>query len=91
MFSRWKKRNAKTRKDRKCVENPCQSEKGGLAWDKQLVWPMAVDERFVAPARNSRGEERMRLFRARGLTELGQVASGSAMQGLWLGNRKDLR
>ena len=30
----------------------------------------------------------MRLFRAHGSVELGQVASGSATQGLWLGNRK---
>ena len=30
----------------------------------------------------------MRLLRARGLSELGQVASGSATQSLWLGNRK---
>ena len=30
----------------------------------------------------------MRLFRARDLAELGKVASGSAEQGLWLGDRK---
>ena len=30
----------------------------------------------------------MRLLKAVGLTELGQVASGSVMQGLWLGDRK---
>ena len=42
----------------------------------------------------SRGERRangrVRLFSARGSVELGKVGSGSgsAMQGLWLGNRK---
>ena len=30
----------------------------------------------------------MRLLRTHGLAELGKVASGSAMQGLWLGDRK---
>ena len=29
--------NAKTMKDRRCEEeNPCQSEEGALAWDRQL-------------------------------------------------------
>ena len=37
MSSRWKGRNAKTRKDWRCEEeNPCQSEEGALAWDRQL-------------------------------------------------------
>ena len=37
MSSRWKERNAKTRRDRKCdEENPCKSEVGALAWDRQL-------------------------------------------------------
>ena len=30
----------------------------------------------------------MKLVKACGLAELGQVASGSAMQGFWLGNKK---
>ena len=33
-------------------------------------------------------EKEMRLLSARGSTELGKVASSSAAQGLWLGNRK---
>ena len=37
MSSRWKERNVKTRKDSRCEEeNPCQSEEGALAWDRQL-------------------------------------------------------
>ena len=37
MSSRWKERNVKTRSDRRCEEeNPCQSEEGALAWDRQL-------------------------------------------------------
>ena len=56
--------------------------------------PAAVDEeRFEAAARNLAWEKgkakgRVRLLRARGSTELGKVASGSAKQGLWLGDRK---
>ena len=37
MFSRWKERNAKTRRDWRCEEeNPCQSEEDALAWNRQL-------------------------------------------------------
>ena len=37
MSSRWKERNAKTRRDRSCEgENLCQSEEGASAWDRQL-------------------------------------------------------
>ena len=47
----------------------------------------------MAAARNSaegveKAERRMRFLRARGLAELGQVASDSATQVLWLENRK---
>ena len=55
---------------------------------------MAVEEeRLEAAARNSAGrekraEEQVRLIKARGLAELGRVASGSAMQDLWLRDRK---
>ena len=38
--------------------------------------------------REGRAKGRVRLFSARGPTELGEVASGSATQGLWLGDRK---
>ena len=49
-------RNAKTRKD--CIgENPYQSEKGALAWDRQLCLGHAVNERLEAVARNSAGEK----------------------------------
>ena len=53
----------------------------------------AEEERLEAAARNSAGEKgkpegRVRLLRARGSAELREVASGSAMQGLWLGNGK---
>ena len=33
MSSRWKERNVKTKIEE---ENPCQSEEGALAWDRQL-------------------------------------------------------
>ena len=50
------------------------------------------EERFVAAARNlarkEGAERRTRFFRADGSAEHGQVASGSATQGLWLGDRK---
>ena len=37
MSSRWKERNAKTNKEGKCLgENPCQSEDGALAWNRQV-------------------------------------------------------
>ena len=38
--------------------------------------------------REGRAKERMRLFRACSLAELGKVACGSAMQDFWLGDRK---
>ena len=58
-----------------------------------LSRPVAVDEkRFTAAAKNSmeekRGEREMRFLRARGPSELKQVASGSATQSLSLENRK---
>ena len=37
---------------------------------------------------DGRGKRQIRLVRARGPTELRKVASGSATQGLWLGDRK---
>ena len=54
---------------------------------------VAVDEeRFVAPVKNSwkRRESRKRneTLGACGSLKLGQVASGSATQGLWVGNGK---
>ena len=39
MSSRWKERNAKARKDLKCVgENSCQWEEGALAWVNRLCF-----------------------------------------------------
>ena len=38
--------------------------------------------------RERRAKRRVRLHRAHGLAELREVASGSAMQGLWLRNGK---
>ena len=53
------------------------------------------EERSVAAAKNSAGvkgeqkkERRIKLLKARGWAKLGQVASGYATRGLWLGNRK---
>ena len=37
MSSKWKERNAKSRRESRCEEkNPCQSEEDALAWDRQL-------------------------------------------------------
>ena len=38
--------------------------------------------------REGEAKERLRLFRACGSAELGKVASCSATQGIWLGDRK---
>ena len=51
------------------------------------------EERLEAVARNSVGEKegakgRVRLLQARVSVELRKVVSGSATQGLWLGDRK---
>ena len=60
MSSRWKERNAETRKDCKCEEeNPCQSGEDAIARDKTILsGPVAVDEeRLEAAARNSAVEK----------------------------------
>ena len=95
MSSRWKERNAKTRKDRKCVgENPYQSEEGALAWDRQLHLASGSGPGEVCGSHKKmiwgegRAERGMRFLRAHGSAELGQVAPGSAVHGLWLGSRK---
>ena len=95
MSSRWKERNAKTRKDRKCEdENSCQSEEGAIAWDRQLClgqsqWTL---KGWRQPQEIQPGEEgakgRVRLLRVHGSAELREVASSSATQGLRLGDRK---
>ena len=46
------------------------------------------DSRKKFSERERRAKERVRLLRARGSAELKKVASSSAMQGLWLKNRK---
>ena len=64
MSSRWKERNAKTRKDSRYEEeNPCQSEEDALARDRQLClgqWKWR-GKRLEAAARNSveeKGEQK---------------------------------
>ena len=54
---------------------------------------VAEEERLEAAARNLAGKkveqkDKMRLLRARGSTEFGKVASDSAKQSLWLGDRR---
>ena len=95
MSSRWKERNAKTKKDEKRVgESPCYSEEGVLAWEDKFVWTSGSERGKVRGSREkfSGGEEgaerRMGLLGARVSAELGQVTSGSATQGLWLGSKK---
>ena len=59
-----------------------------------FVWASGSERREVGGSCKKftrgerRAEEQVRLLRACGSAELGKVASGSAMQGLWLGNRK---
>ena len=77
----------KTLKMRK--KNQCQSKEGSLAWGRQLYvgqWQWTrkgcgSHEKF----NGGKGgvKRRMRFIRVDGLAELGQVASGSATQGLW--------
>ena len=71
-------------------------ERGRCFSMREATWsgPVAVDEKRCMAAGNILAEEkgrakgRIRLSRARGSAELGKVASGSAAQGLWLGDRK---
>ena len=52
---------------------------------------MAVDEEWQSQEiqwGEERAKGRMRLLRARGLAELEKIASSSATQSLWLGDRK---
>ena len=96
MSSRWKETNAKTRRDWRCEEvNPCQSEEGALAWDRQLClgqwrWTRRGwrQPQGIQWERERRAKGRVRLHRAHGTTELSEVASGSATQSLLLRNGK---
>ena len=95
MSSRWKERNASSTKYSRCVgENLCQSEEGALAFYRQLClgqWRWRLRDLWQ-PRKfgwgERRAERRTKLLRARGSAELDKEASGSAKQGLWLGNRK---
>ena len=59
-----------------------------------LSGPVAVEGGKVRGSRKKfsggegRAKERVRLHKARGSAELGKVATGSATQGLWQGDRK---
>ena len=89
MSSRWKERNVKTRRDRRCEENPCQSEEGALAWDRQLClgqWRWM--RKGWRQLHERRAKECGSATGARGSAELRKVASGSATQGFWLRNGK---
>ena len=55
---------------------------GQWQWTKRGLWQLLRIRRGKREQK-----KRMRLFRARGLGELGQVASGSATQDLLLGNK----
>ena len=95
MFYKWKERKAKSRRDWRCKEeNPCQSEEGALAWDRQLClgqwqWTRTGWRQSQEIHRGERRAEGLvRLLKARGIAELSKVASGSATQGLWLRNGK---
>ena len=61
------------------AENPCQSKEGALHWDRQLClgqWQWTKSGLW-RPKKISQGEEgakgRVRLLRARGSAELGQL------------------
>ena len=95
MFSRWKERNAKTRKDYKCVEkNPFQSEEGALASISNFVWASGSGREEICGSRKKISEgkggakRRMSFLKADDSAELEKVESGSATQGLWLRDRK---
>ena len=95
MSSRWKERNAKSRKDWSCEEeNPYQSEEDALAWDRQLYlgqWQwMRKGWTYSQEIPRERKESKRTSETPQG-TWLGgaqEVASGSATQGLWLRNGK---
>ena len=58
-----------------------------------FVWASGSGGKVGGSRKKLSGRERgaegqVRLLRARGSAELGEVASGSATQGLWLRNRK---
>ena len=58
---------------------------------RTYVWASGSGREKVGGSRKNfsgRANERVRLFKARGWAELRKVVSGSAMQGLWLRNRK---
>ena len=65
-----------------------------MTWDRQLCvgqwhWTRELCDSRKKFSEEERGaERRMRLLKARGSAELGKEASGSATQGLWLGDRK---
>ena len=69
-------------------------EKSALAWNRNFVWASGSEREEISGIRKKfiggegLAEIGMRLLRARGSAELGQIASGSATQGLWLRNRK---
>ena len=64
------------------------NERGNFVWASCSARGKVCDRREELSAREGRAERGMRLLRARGLADLGQVASGSARQGFWLGNGK---
>ena len=70
-----------------CRKNPCQSEEGALAWDRQLFWASGSGQGEVGGSRKKfsggegRVKARVRLLRARGSAELKKVASGPATLG----------
>ena len=92
MSSRWKKRNAKSRKDQKYLgEIPYQIEEGALAWDRQLClgqWQWTGRDLWQ-PQKIQRGRRgSKRTNETLQGTWHRKVASGSASQDLGLGDRK---
>ena len=77
-----------------CIENPCQSKEDALAWNRQLCRASGSGggkvcgnhKKFSGGEGGAKG--RVRLLRACSSAELRKVASGFAMQDLWLGDRK---
>ena len=61
---------------------------GDFVWASGSGWGTIGGSRKKFSGRERRAKRRVRLHRARGSSELREVASGSATQCLWLRNRK---
>ena len=90
MSSRRKEKNPKTWKNKRCEEeNPCQSEEDALPRYRRLCLGHDSRQGEVC-GRCEKFSKRggMRLLGTPDLSNVGEEASGSATQGLWLKTEK---